>query len=672
MRRWLFLGVPAVAFIGMISMGCTVPAQDQAPPPYAVQGRGPVHEAFAAPVTGSPQPGPMAPQQPPEPIPEQPPAERPEGDNVEWIPGYWAWDDTTNQFLWVSGLWRQIPPGRRFVPGYWNQDGDNWRWISGFWTPAQQEQIAYYPEPPAPRETAPVTVAPTPQSIWSPGYWVFRGDRYYWVPGFWITARTSMVWVPAHYVWTPAGYLFVAGYWDYPPTTRGMIFAPVVFYQPVYTRPGFVYCPRTVLSTDLVIECCFVAPGRPHYYFGDYYTTVYVERGYRPYWQAEYRHYDPLFTYYDARHNHDPRWTVSLQVTFNDRLQGRAERPPVVINNNTYVVQNISNTTINNTTINNTTINKTVNNNSLQMVSFKGATQSAPPPKLVALSSTQVQSYQRKAVQIQQAAPARFQAEKLTARSNGGQPPRTGPVTLPVQKLNLPQPVAKAPQTGSPPLPGGNNTVQPKLPGSQPGVQPKLPGTQPGVQPKLPGTQPGVQPSLPGTQPGVQPKLPGTQPGVQPKLPGTQPGVQPTFPGTQPGVQPKLPGTQPGVLPKLPGTQPGVQPKLPGFQPGVQPKSPNPPPKNQPPAKNQQQQPKTSAVSPAKTAGPQLAHAAPTPGPSLVRGTQPRVGSPAAGSHVAATSRPQTSGRQPVTPAHSRNSHPNSGTSGGQNTRHQS
>ena len=43
------------------------------------------------------------------------------GDNVVWIPGYWSWDDSRNDFLWVSGIWRNLPPGRQWVPGYWSE-----------------------------------------------------------------------------------------------------------------------------------------------------------------------------------------------------------------------------------------------------------------------------------------------------------------------------------------------------------------------------------------------------------------------------------------------------------------------------------------------------------------------------------------------------------------------
>ena len=68
--------------------------------------RGPVHEAFAGVITSNPEPGAVVPKAPPAAIEEVPPDEKPEGDNVAWIPGYWAWDDERTDFLWVSGVWR--------------------------------------------------------------------------------------------------------------------------------------------------------------------------------------------------------------------------------------------------------------------------------------------------------------------------------------------------------------------------------------------------------------------------------------------------------------------------------------------------------------------------------------------------------------------------------------
>ncbi|HEX2475168.1 MAG TPA: hypothetical protein VHK01_10495, partial [Lacipirellulaceae bacterium] len=117
--------------------------------------RGPVHEAFAETITFDPEPGIVAPEAPPADIEELPPQQRPEGNNLNWIPGYWAWDDERNDFLWISGIWRALPPGRQWVPGYWGQTGHVAQWTSGYWADANATEIQYLPEPPATVEEGP-------------------------------------------------------------------------------------------------------------------------------------------------------------------------------------------------------------------------------------------------------------------------------------------------------------------------------------------------------------------------------------------------------------------------------------------------------------------------------------------------------------------------------------
>src|SRR5215468_6569743 len=89
----------------------------------SVQARGPIHEAYAQPVDSGAtlEQGPILPKKPPDPIPEEPPEQKPEGDNVQWIPGYWAWDADRKDYLWVSGTWRNVPADRKWVPGYWTK-----------------------------------------------------------------------------------------------------------------------------------------------------------------------------------------------------------------------------------------------------------------------------------------------------------------------------------------------------------------------------------------------------------------------------------------------------------------------------------------------------------------------------------------------------------------------
>ena len=68
------------------------PLQPNAEEQMEVLTRGPVHEAFAETVTFDPEPGMIAPGTPPPAIEEVPPEIRPEGENIAWIPGYWARD----------------------------------------------------------------------------------------------------------------------------------------------------------------------------------------------------------------------------------------------------------------------------------------------------------------------------------------------------------------------------------------------------------------------------------------------------------------------------------------------------------------------------------------------------------------------------------------------------
>ena len=143
--------------------------------------RGPVHEAFAETITFDPEPGIVAPQAPPEAIEEVPPQQRPAGKNVAWIPGYWAWDDERNDFLWLSGIWRRLcRQVRQWVPGYWGRSQQGAQWTSGYWADANVTEIQYLPEPPATVEEGPSIAAPSPDQHWLPGCWVWQQNRYAW------------------------------------------------------------------------------------------------------------------------------------------------------------------------------------------------------------------------------------------------------------------------------------------------------------------------------------------------------------------------------------------------------------------------------------------------------------------------------------------------------------
>lgn len=291
--------------------------------------RGPVHEAFATPTTDPVQTN-AVPKPPPPPLEEMPPDTKPDGD-VTWIKGYWAWDDDRNDYIWVSGVWRAVPPGRTWVAGYWKDDSGQYRWVPGFWAAAPQgqtQQVSYLSAPPAAPAVAPPGTPPAPDSFFVPGAWYWNGDRYVWQAGYWAHVQPGYVWVPGHYRWTPGGYIYIAGYWDLAVANRGVMYAPVYVDPVVVMRPGFVYVPAYAVPETVVIDTLFVRPSYCHYYYGDYYGVVYRDRGFESCIVYTNRYYDPVFTYARWEHRSDPTWVnVHLDI-YLGRQAGRYPCPP--------------------------------------------------------------------------------------------------------------------------------------------------------------------------------------------------------------------------------------------------------------------------------------------------------------------------------------------------------
>jgi hypothetical protein len=292
--------------------------------------RGPIHEAFAETVTFDPQPGLVAPKAPPAPIEELPPQQRPQGANVAWIPGYWAWDDERTDFLWVSGIWRALPPGRQWVPGYWAATGQGAQWTSGYWADAKASEIEYLPQPPATVEAGPNVAAPSADHAWLPGSWAWQQNRYAWRPGYWAIGQSDWNWIPARYVWTPRGYVFVDGYYDYSVARRGVLFAPVYFNSGIYTQPGFSYSPAMAISPGVFGSHLFLRPGYGHYYYGDYYGSNYATAGYSPWFSFNSSRYgyDPFYAQQRWLHRQDRSWDQNIQANFQNLRDHENLRPP--------------------------------------------------------------------------------------------------------------------------------------------------------------------------------------------------------------------------------------------------------------------------------------------------------------------------------------------------------
>ena len=206
LRNFHMLGSFAAIIAGGVWLLVPTEARAQAVNGEDVQvlTRGPVHEAFAEAVSLDPVEGIIVRVAPPELIEELPPSHQLQGDNVTWISGYWAWDDERNDFIWISGIWRNVPPDRQWVPGYWNDIGDGqYQWTSGYWANAEVEEVSYVSTaPPRSLEVGPNLPAPSTDHSWVPGNWVYVNTRYNWRPGYWVAYRPNWTWVPARYCWT--------------------------------------------------------------------------------------------------------------------------------------------------------------------------------------------------------------------------------------------------------------------------------------------------------------------------------------------------------------------------------------------------------------------------------------------------------------------------------------
>ncbi len=297
--------------------------------------RGPIHEGYAEPVEVETNKPLSVPKEPPPPVEEIPPEIKPDEPDIEWIPGYWAWDDDREDFIWISGIWRKPPKGRTWAQGRWEKTEAGYRWIPGRWVPAQGQQAEVLPLPPESLDTGPNSDPPAEDRFWVPGSWQYRDGRYVWRPGFWARSYDQWVWVPDHYVPVVGGCYYVPGYWDYPLERRGILFAPYRIIWHHHRHHAIHFSPSVVVDVSGAFFHLWVRPSYGHYFFGDYYDDHYVQLGFYP-WFAfvtynghHHRRYDPLFSYYHHRYRHDHH--VDLYHELRDRHEHfrrhRDERP---------------------------------------------------------------------------------------------------------------------------------------------------------------------------------------------------------------------------------------------------------------------------------------------------------------------------------------------------------
>jgi hypothetical protein len=481
--RWgllpLALAVVAVATLQPISPVTAAPTKEGGSDGAEVLTRGPIHEAFGQPTVFNPKPGMQIVKKPPAPVEELPPEEKPQGDNIAWLSGYWSWDDDKNDFLWVSGFWRALPPGRQWMPGYWNEANAQFQWVSGYWASAQQQELEIIQEaPPATLEQGAPPTAPTADHIWVPGAWVYRDYRYMWRPGYWLIAQPGWIWIPATYYWTPSGYVYVEGYWDWSIRRRGVIFAPCYFDPVVVYRPGYYYRPSIVLDVDLITPHFFCRPAYGHYYFGDYYATSYVSVGITPWFNFTYVRggfYSGDFAYYEYHYRRaDPQWSVNIRLSYERNVANPALRPARTYVQQTTIINNVTN-------VKNTTI---INNNTQSMAMAKplkdysaAAAKSADSPmKFEKISETKARDYGKMAADTRKVSVERANFESNKTGAITGNKTVTGVnTTSQIKKVTLPKSptiasmptgdVAKTSGVGS--ITGHNANVPPPVPGTE-------------------------------------------------------------------------------------------------------------------------------------------------------------------------------------------------------------
>jgi len=537
--------------------------------------RGPVHEAFAETVTYNPEPGIVVPKAPPAAIEELPPEQRLAGTNVAWIPGYWGWDDERSDFLWVSGIWRDLPPGRQWVPGYWGQSAQGHQWTCGYWANAQVSNVEYLPEPPATAESGPNIAAPTPDNIWLPGSWIWQQNRYAWRPGFWAGAQPDWDWVPAHYVWAPRGYVFVDGYWDYSVGRRGVLFAPVYFSGDRYMRPGFSYSPETVIDLGVFTNHLFLRPQYQHYYFGDYYAANYQTAGFYPsysYNSGRYG-YDPIYAHEHWQHRQDGQWEHRIAADFQNRRDHEDARPP-----RTWTAQRALGTT---------PLGSRERSPGLAVPYSQFTKNQKGPLRFQAVDPLERQKLGQHGQDVQRFRAERQKLESRAAAPTAAQPakkfaPATG--RLPVS------PIVARPNTEL-----GKDHVPPRMyvaPNPDLKVEAKPRATRSLEQPQqrtvnrlpldTPQPQPRPQPHIERPAPQPQPRAERPAPQPQPRAERTAPQPQPRAERTAPQPQPRAERPAPQPQPRTDRPAPQPQPRADRPAPQPQPRAERPAP--QPPA----------------------------------------------------------------------------------------
>jgi hypothetical protein len=548
----------------MSAPNSSVHAQEEDLEGISVLGRGPVHEAFADPALEKPAAPPVVSAKPPEPIEELPPDQRPEGENVQWIPGYWDWDEDMEDFIWVSGVWRDLPPGREWVPGYWTEVEGGWQRVAGYWIEAGQTELQYLPEPPPSIESGPSVESPSADHVYVPGCYVFVDTRYVWRPGYWIPSYPGWCWVPARYVWTPLGCIFLNGHWDYGLHRRGLLFAPCHIDRRFWGRSGWRFRPRHVVLESALVGAFFVNRSRGCYYFGDYFDPRYERRGFVPWvdFRIGRRVHDPLFVQYRHQYREPDRWERNLRSVYEERRRNEEARPPRDFRRDRAFDRDDGRSLV----------------AALSRLDRERV-------RLTDVSESAREEIAERAKERRRAAQERQRTE-LGDRPEGKRPVLT----------DRPRTVRRSPGPGEPKAPDRSRKLQapetPKGEPRKPKAEPGHPKFEPRPAPKddRPDIPRRPKTAEPKGEPKTQPKA---EPKGQPKLPKVEPRPQPKGEPSPKGETRPKGEVRPKIEPRPePKPQPKAEPKRPEPKPQPKAEPRRPEPKPQPKAEPRRPEPK--------------------------------------------------------------------------------
>ena len=696
MRRLHHLGMAwAAAMLWSVTLaGVTAFAQEAPPRPSEgddeaeVLTRGPIHEAFAEPLT-EPEPTLVIKKAPPEDIEEVPPEYAPDEEGAEWIAGYWAWDDDRDDFIWISGVYRVAPPDMRWVAGYWAEVEDGWQWNPGFWTAIETEELVYYKTPPESLEEGPSSPSPGDDHFWVPGNWVYQ-DEYRWSPGYWAVHRPNWMWVPTRWVWTPRGCIYLPGRWDYIFERRGFCYAPIYYHSPIYSRPGYIYRPWCGLNVGNLFVHFWIRPNYCHYYFGNYYGN-YDRWGLSPWssWSGRGGFYDPILTWNHVHFRSRGVDFVDRMSSWHNYYERHTEaRPPQTWAEQTRL---ISQSNITNITEINQVTNVAVRQNFLTGRVQDLARMDKAPVRLKRMDESRQREVEQRAKEIgreiKEVRQQRRESERSVARTQPADvPDRSGEkgtgraaaevrLKLAKSRVATRQPKVEVPERPDRDRPGageragererpertsrtpGEKGERPERPGEK-GERPGEKGERPDSKGKRPDTK-GERPDTKGERPDTKGKRPDTK-GDRPERPGAK-GDRPDVKGERP-ERPERPDTK-GERPERPGEkgerpgEKGERPDTKGKRPDTKGERPEHPDSTEPPGRAERPDRATAPdrpdrTSPARPERPDRAEPrgkSDRPSPERSKGEIPRTAD-RPGSRGIPDSRPRSEALRPEIP----------------------